>query len=102
MPLIRAVKAFFDRRLQTADPYGGRGPDYGTMAASGQAAAVLWLVAAAIAVPVVALLVVIGLAYEAVSRADRGRRVPDRVRWLMGVAIGVALLVAIAWWFVGR
>jgi hypothetical protein len=102
VPLIRAIKAFFDRRNEPRGPQVDRSPDLGMAAVGGQTTAVLWLVVVVVTLPAVAWLVFVGLIYEAVIRVDRSRRLPEAVPWAIAVLVGVAVVVALAWWFVGR
>ena len=95
MPLIRDIKAFFDRRMQPAGPRVDRSPDLGLAGAGGETTAVLWVIVAVVT-PFV------GLVHEAVVRVDSGRRLRGVVPWAMAVVIGVAVVVALAWWFFGR
>ena len=62
------------------------------------AASWLWFIAFVVAIPVLAVLVLIGLIYELVIRLDR-HRLGKAVEWAISSASAAALLVGAYWVF---
>ncbi|MEP7378883.1 MAG: hypothetical protein ABI725_04900 [Chloroflexota bacterium] len=95
MPLINGIRAWFGRRMSDASSYGMAASDGGSSMGS---ASWLWLIVFIVALPVVAVLVVVGLIYEIVIRID-GRRVGNQVEWAISAAVAAALLAGAYWVF---
>lgn len=91
MPLIRAIRKWFGRRLSDATMYGTTAADGG---ASMSIASQLWLMAFIVLIPVIAVLVLIGLMYELVIRVD-GRRLDVFYEWALSSALALALLAGL-------
>ncbi|MEP7158959.1 MAG: hypothetical protein ABI797_05995 [Chloroflexota bacterium] len=98
MPLIRGIRAWFDRRMSDASMAGMAAADGG---ASLSSASWLWLIVFIILVPVIAVLVLIGLIYEIVIRIDQHRLGPQ-VEWLLSSAAGILIVVGLYWVFLRR
>ena len=109
MPLIRAIGRFFNRRMSVdvpseqysdlirAEARADLGGGAGSLGASGM----VWAVIMLIALPLIAVLVLIGLLYELLIRVARGR-LPHWADWLLASAASVALVVGIGWWLLNR
>ena len=61
-----------------------------------QSAGVIWLAVAVVALPLIALLVVIGLIYEAVIWIDRRPSLPSWLHWAVSAGLGIVLAASIA------
>jgi hypothetical protein len=90
MPLIRAVARWIGRRTEVSEPYIPSRPIGHTGGWNTDTGAIVWFVVVLIALPLVALLVLVGLVYEAIIRLDRGRRLADPIHW--------AIARQLPWW----
>lgn len=96
MPLIRAIRAWFGRRMADHDTKyypGGRVEPPSLLV---QSAGLIWLAVAVVALPLIALLVLIGLFYEAVIRIDRRLSLPPWLHWATSAGLGIVLAAGIA------
>lgn len=88
MPLIRAMRGFFGRRMTVHETYypSGRMEHTGMGA---QATQLTWLLIVIIALPLIATLILIGLFYELLLRLDPRRWLDNRLRWAVSGTLGV-------------
>jgi len=98
MPVIRGIRAWFGRRMSDASMYGMAAADGGTSMGS---ASWLWLIAFIVALPLIAVLVLIGLIYELVIRADR-HALGKTTEWVVSSGLAIALLIGVYWVLVRR
>jgi hypothetical protein len=94
MPLIRAIRAFFSRRMAVSEPYVPHDPSVTNYAGA------VMMVLLVLAIPVIAFLVLVGLLYELIARLDVSGRLPNALRWSASTLFGIALttlLVTFAW-----
>ncbi len=90
MPLIRALRAWLGGRMAVHDTYypgGGMEPARSGMDPTGA----IWLVLVLIGLPLIALLVIVGLFYEALIRIDRRPVLPSPVHWAISAGFGTVL-----------
>lgn len=96
MPLIIGIRNWFRRRMADATLYvpadGGQ-----TLGSTSW----LWLVVFILLIPFVAVLVLVGLAYEVFVRID-GRLRETAIAWALSSAAAVALLLGLYIVFVSR
>jgi hypothetical protein len=90
MPLIRALRAWFGRRLEVNEPYQPTPPGMGQ-----QLAPIVWLVVIAFALPLILLLILVGFAYELVVRIDPAGRLGTPLHWASSAAFGIVLAVGV-------
>jgi hypothetical protein len=105
VPLIRAMLAFFGRRMAVHDNYYSGSPmqqsgprDRYSMDASvqqtglgSQATAITWMLIVVIALPVIVTIILIGLIYEVFLQVDGARRLDNRIRWGVSGVVGILL-----------
>ena len=96
MPLLRAIGAWFDRRVRDAEIYG-------TVAADGgmsQGAMVwVWFLIFIMALPLLAFLGLIGLIYEVIIRLDEGR-LGKAIEWAVSSAVALLVVFGFYWVYV--
>ena len=93
MPLIRALRGWMGRRMavtETSYPVGRLDHAGWGSEATGLTWLVLWL----IGLPVIAAILLIGLAYEIVIRVD-GARLPEFLRWTIASGLGLTVVAAV-------
>lgn len=91
MPLIGALRGWFGSRMADHDTKyypGGRVEPPSLLI---QSAGLFWLAIAVVALPLIALLVVVGLLYEAVIRIDRRPSLPSWLHWAISAGLGIIL-----------
>ena len=93
MPLIRALRGWMGRRLNDST-YPGGPPDHASV--SRDTTGAVWLALLIIALPLIGLLVLIGLAYEAVIRIDRRGCLTPPLAWGISSVVGLALVTAVS------
>jgi phosphotransferase system glucose/maltose/N-acetylglucosamine-specific IIC component len=96
MPLIKTMRAWIGRRINDTETYYPTGQIENNWTVK-QAGPLLWLLIFILALPVIALLVLIGVVYEAVIRVDARRRLGASTRWAISSAVGIVLAVGITW-----
>ena len=94
VPLIRAMRGFFGRRMAVHETYypDGRIQQTGVGA---QATGITWMLIVIIAIPLLATLVLIGLFYEVIRRLD-GARLDNRLRWALSTGLGILVAAGFA------
>jgi hypothetical protein len=91
VPLIYALRARFGRRLADNDTYYADGT-VGRPSLASQSAGLVWLAVVVVALPLIALLVVVGLFYEGILRIDRRPSLPSWLHWAISAGLGIVIV----------
>ncbi len=96
MPLIKAMRAWIGRRISDTETYYPTGQMENNRTVK-QGGPMLGLLILIVGLPLIALLVLIGVVYEAVIRFDARRRLGAGAHWAISSAVGIVLAVGITW-----